>query len=266
MFLLYLDDSGSLGDKGNKFFVLGGICIFERQTHWLESHLNSIASRFNSVNPSAVELHAAPMRNGDEIWRRFSPQDRIQATADALNLLSSTEMRIKVFAVVIEKSQIPADSNGLSIAFEKIAVEFDGYLKSCYINKNPQRGLVIFDKSKDEAYIQNLSSTFKHVGHSNGNLRNFAEVPLFIDSKASRLMQMADMVAYWIYRRYSAGDDSGFKFIQPFFHRYGGINHGLKEIISDETRAELVLKETTKYVFTPSGIGVAVPDAVPQSH
>ncbi|WP_366469013.1 DUF3800 domain-containing protein [Pandoraea sp.] len=32
-----------------------------------------------------------------------------------------------------------------------------------------------------------------------GRLRNFAEVPLFVDSRATRLMQLADTMCYWIF-------------------------------------------------------------------
>jgi hypothetical protein len=217
MYLLYLDDSGSVNDFNSKFLVLAGIAVFERQTHWLESHVNKIAARFNPTHPEAIELHASPMRGAKDGWQHFSPQDRVQAVVDTLNLLSSTQSNVRVFAAVIEKSQIQLDQV-VPHAFEKLADSFDSYLAALYKKsngKNPQRGLVIFDKSTFEQTIQGLSYVFKHHGHTNGHLRNFAEVPLFLDSKASRLIQIADMVAYWIYRRYEALDDRGFKLIAP---------------------------------------------------
>ena len=36
MYLTYLDESGSPGDLNTPFFVLAGVSVFERQTHWLE--------------------------------------------------------------------------------------------------------------------------------------------------------------------------------------------------------------------------------------
>lgn len=33
MYLTYLDDSGSPDDPNTAFFVLGGLMLFERQTH-----------------------------------------------------------------------------------------------------------------------------------------------------------------------------------------------------------------------------------------
>jgi hypothetical protein len=257
-YLLYLDDSGSVNDPNSKFLVFAGISVFERQTHWLESHVNNIAARFNPAHPEAVELHAAPMRGAKDGWQHFSPTDRVQAVVDTLNLLSSTQSNVKVFAAVIEKSLLPLPQI-IPHAFEKLADNFDSYLAAMYQRsqgKNPQRGIVIFDKSTFEQSIQGLSHVFKHHGHTNGYLRNFAEVPLFIDSKASRLIQIADMVAYWMYRRYEALDDRGFQLISPFFHSFSGGNQGLYELISPATVARLASIPVQAYPFpAPKPVG-----------
>lgn len=46
MYLSYLDESGTPADKATRFFVLGGVMVFERQTHWLERELEAIADRY----------------------------------------------------------------------------------------------------------------------------------------------------------------------------------------------------------------------------
>lgn len=56
-----------------------------------------------------------------------------------------------------------------------------------------------------------------------------SEVPLFLDSKASRLIQLADLVAYAMFRKYEHGDDDFYSIIQDRFDRVGGIQHGLYE-------------------------------------
>ena len=71
MHLLYLDESGSVADAGQHHFVLAGLSVFERTTHWIEQDLNQIAQRF-APDPSCpydIELHASPMRNGRGLWR-----------------------------------------------------------------------------------------------------------------------------------------------------------------------------------------------------
>ena len=205
------------------------------------------------------------MRSGSDGWKRFSAVDRVQATVDALHLLSSPQLRVKVFAAVIEKSEVADMKAVIATAFEAVAVKFDNYLASIHQFKGQaQRGLVIFDKADFENNVQLLSHQFKHDGHANGRLRNFAEVPLFIDSRASRLIQMADMVAYWIFRRYESKDDRGFKLIEPYLHSYSGVKHGLCEIISQATKTALTNLLAPVHPFpAPSGLGVILPQAYP---
>lgn len=267
MYLLYTDESGSVDDPNADIFVLSGICVFERQTHWLDDKLTTIASRFSPDTPEDIELHAGPMRTGKDGWEHFYPTDRVQAVVDSLQLLNNQQLRIKVFTCVIQKSlYAPADI--IPTAFEKIASEFDDYLAACYHQskgKNPQRGIVIFDKSIFEQNVQLLSKVFKHEGHANGRLRNFAEVPLFLDSKASRLIQMADMVAYWIYRHYQSHDSRGFDLIKPHFHGYQGGTQGLIELVSPEKLAAITAApspDIAKYPFPdPTPDGTQLPSA-----
>ncbi|WP_163069197.1 DUF3800 domain-containing protein, partial [Acinetobacter baumannii] len=64
MHLLYLDESGSVADPQQRYFVLGGVSVFERQSHWIETELNKIAERFKPAAPYDIELHGSPMRSG----------------------------------------------------------------------------------------------------------------------------------------------------------------------------------------------------------
>ncbi len=82
-------------------------------------------------------------------------------------------------------------------------------------------------QSTYETTIRSRNTDFRTIGHSWGILRNFAEVPLFIDSKASRLIQLADLIAYAIFRNYERQDDSLFSIIRHSFDAEGGITHGL---------------------------------------
>ncbi|MFC6191281.1 DUF3800 domain-containing protein [Dyadobacter subterraneus] len=117
----------------------------------------------------------------------------------------------------------------VELAFEQIASRFDHYLARLYNQNNTQRGIIIFDKSTYETTIQGLATNFRTIGHSWGVLRNLSEVPLFLDSKASRLIQLADLVAYSIFRKYEHGDTQFFSIIENRFDQVGGIKHGLCE-------------------------------------
>ena len=94
-------------------------------------------------------------------------------------------------------------------------------------NKDSQRGLILFDKSATEQRIQTLAREFKYSGHSFGVTRNYAEVPVFVDSRASRLIQLADLVAYAIFRKFEHSDARFFEVIEHCFDSEGGVTHGL---------------------------------------
>lgn len=201
------------------------------------------------------------MRSGNGTWKGVSPNDRVQAVVDILSLLADKQLQLKVYACVIEK-KLFSPNDILARSFEEVASCFDGYLKTLYKKKNPQRGLVILDKSNYEEKIQTLSHVFKHVGHANGQLRNFAEVPLFLDSKASRLIQMADLIAYWIFRHFQSGDQRGYNLIKPYFARYGvGPVSGLRCHVTPETEARLSSLPVPVHPFPKPSAKPVVTDA-----
>lgn len=250
--LLYLDESGDPYDPNTDFFVLAGIAVFERTTHWLESRIDPIAAKFNAQDPSAIEFHGSPMFSGKDDWAGLAPATRVQALVDVLSLLQQPQLNIRVFACVIEKSTMPRDKI-LAKAFEAVAHQFDQYLADMWGRKqNAQRGLVICDKASYEQKLQALSSLFKRQGHDLGRLRNFAEVPLFLDSRASRLIQMADLVAYWIFRYHQSKDDRGFKLIEPSILRRTRQRVGLQSFLTPQTEAALAGIQPHKYPFPPA--------------
>lgn len=96
MHLLYVDESGTPTDPNLSYFVLSGISIFERETHWVEQELNKIAARFNPIDPYAVELHGSPMRSGRGFWKSIPLELRIRAMEDALSVLAQRQGRIRI--------------------------------------------------------------------------------------------------------------------------------------------------------------------------
>lgn len=226
MHLLYVDESGSPADPNQNFFILSGLSIFERKTHWVEQQLNEIASRFSPEDPYAIELHGSPMRSGKSEWRAFPFVERSQAIIDCLQIIARSKGQIRLFASVVERGAVGGEDPVRS-CFEQIASRFDMYLGRLHARGDTQRGVAVFDKSTTERSIQNLARDFKINGHAWGRTRNFAEVPLFLDSQASRLIQLADLVAYAIFRHYEAGDSQYFNIIQSSFDTDAGVRHGL---------------------------------------
>ena len=159
-------------------------------------------------------------------WRSYPKEDRIKAIQDALQVFMSAHPSNCLFASVINKKQVfPKDP--IEVAFEQLASRFDHYLTRLHKKGDTHRGIIIFDKSTYESSIQSLAADFRTIGHQWGLIRNFAEVPLFIDSRASRLTQLADLIAYAIYRNFEKSDNSLFTLISKRFDSEAGIVHGL---------------------------------------
>lgn len=226
MYLLYADESGTTKDVNQQYFVLAGFCVFERQGYWIAKELDTIAARFNAADPLAVELHGNPMMGGKGIWRQFTKDDRVQAIKDTLEVFLASHPSNRLFASVIRKAAVSPE-DPIEVAFEQLSSRFDYYLRRLHRDGDTHRGLIIFDKSTYETSIQALATDFRTVGHQWGVIRNFSEVPLFLDSKASRLIQLADMIAYAIFRYFERGDDTYYSIIRDRFDAEGGVVHGL---------------------------------------
>lgn len=229
MHLLYLDESGSVADPAQRFFVLAGVAVFERSAHWVEQKLNEVAARFSPENPYAVELHGSPMRSGREGWKQHPLSARLQAINDALALgvASFPPRSVRLFGAVINKSALTGE-DPVEHAFEQLASRFDRYLQRVYSKHNDaQRGIILFDKSSTERRIQTLALEFKYSGHTWGKTKNYAEVPVFLDSRASRLIQLADLVAFALFRAYEHQDSAFLDTIHHCFDAEGAQVHGL---------------------------------------
>lgn len=208
---------------------MAGVCVFERKTHWVEQELNAVASRFAPKNPYSIELHGSPMRSGRDGWKNFPLEDRLQAMKDALKfgVQNYYPKGVRLFGAVVKKNSL-AGTDPVEHAFEQLSSRFDLFLKRIYAkHQEAQRGIILFDKSSTEQRIQTLSREFKYSGHAWGKTKNFAEVPVFLDSKASRLIQLADLVAFALYRFHEHNDNSFYDIIKHCFDREGGVEHGL---------------------------------------
>lgn len=229
MHLLYLDESGSVADASQQYFVLAGVSVFEREGHWVEQQLNAVATPFAPSDPHSVELHGSPMRGGKGLWRQHSLASREQAIKDALRVgvAERAVKSVRLFGAVIKKSAV-SGQDPVELAFEQLISRFDLFLTRLHKkHSDTQRGLILLDKSSTENRIQTLAREFKYQGHSWGKTKNYAEVPVFLDSRASRLIQLADLVAFALFRFHEHNDNRYYDVIKHCFDTEGGVEHGL---------------------------------------
>jgi hypothetical protein len=227
MYLLYLDDSGSPQNKSESYFVLGGVAVFERQVHWLIREIEKLAATINPSNPEAIEFHASEIFPGRRPpWNGMTKEQRRNVLKDLLNILARSHESTRAFACAVHKQSFPG-TDPIEMAFEQLCSRFDLLLKRLHKQGDTQRGLIILDRSSNETSLQRLSCDFQTLGTRWGTVNNLPEVPLFVDSKASRIIQLSDHIAYSVFRRYEAQDTSYFDIIASKFDSEGGRLHGL---------------------------------------
>ncbi len=81
MYLLYLDESGNPDDPADKHFVLAGIAVFERVTHYLRREVEAVQHKHFSGSPP-IDFHASHLRGGKGFWRNVAVATRDQILAD----------------------------------------------------------------------------------------------------------------------------------------------------------------------------------------
>lgn len=233
MFILYVDGSGSVKNPDERHFVLAGVAVWERQIFHLIKTLDDLVATFGLDPAEDIELHGSPMYQGrGEPWRSVQRAGREKMMGQALDcLVKASQTGVRAFGVAVNKqAKSPADP--VEYAFEEVSNRFNLFLSRNYTerggrDRDRQKGLIVMDESHYEQPLQALARDFRINGTRWGHLRNLAEVPFFVDSRASRLVQLADLVAFAMWRQYEHEDG---RFFKPIVHRFdqsGGTLHGL---------------------------------------
>lgn len=227
MYILYVDDAGSVGNHEERHFVLGGVALFERHVEHLERALDSVAEATGLEDPRTLEFHGNQILPGSKKWRAVRGQDRRRGILlDALRAAGTLRGRWAAFGVVVHKAAVsPRDP--VEFAFEQLCSRFDYFLRRQTRDGMAQRGLIILDRSTRETRLQELATTFRRDGHGWGRLQCVVDVPFFVDSRATRAIQYADLVTYALWRRFEQDDPEFFDAIRHRFDTHGGVVHGL---------------------------------------
>lgn len=247
LYLLFLDESGTHG--GSPAFVLGGLAVHESDASDLQQKLESfLHGRLSGppllLNAQNFEIHATDIKNGDEEWTRVPFPDRMSVLSGAYSTLvnfreRSSDYPLTFFGAVVDRDKVPDRREREKLAYELVLNKFDAMLRRINRAGSPgQRGLVIHDQKvihggrrvwTAERAIQEWTRDWREVAGRVGRLRHFADVPLFADSKASRLIQAADVVSYALWRSYGVRPTKPeyLNRIISGFDSDGGVMHGL---------------------------------------
>jgi len=135
-----------------------------------------------------------------------------------------SEFPVVLFGAVVESGERERR------AYEETLHKFDELLTRRTRDRGEREtGLVIHDKRAIERDVQRAAQTWREIAGRLGVLAHLADVPVFADSKASRLIQAADFVA-WALWRYYGMSQSDHRWIGDLWHLFDhgdGVMHGL---------------------------------------
>jgi hypothetical protein len=202
MYLLYLDESGS-PDDNTQPFVVGGLAIQANSLNGIRRDVEAIVAKRLDPHLHGLELHATEVLGGRGGWRGIPPAVRKGVADDVVAYLGQRQPTRRLFAVAREPGAVN-HADPVERVFEELLLRFSTFVRK---TGNAELGLVIADDAKYEKILQPLAQAWRETGTRFGTLTNIAEVPLFVNSKATRLIQMADFVAHAVFRFYRPVSD-----------------------------------------------------------
>ena len=99
MYLLYLDESGNENDASNRYLVLAGLALRERQIYHLNERLERVQEE-HFPNRPPIPVHASAIRAGRGFWRGISEEKRQEILDDVLTAINRDRRprRLKIYA------------------------------------------------------------------------------------------------------------------------------------------------------------------------
>lgn len=237
MYLCFIDESGS-PPKPNQlgrrppYFVIAGVIIHEAQWHGISEELQALKAR--------QEFRV----RGEVKWRYFGPANTDaensvahldQVARDAFRAafyeIIAKRKAVKIIACVAsaaaayEQPYVTSQEDLYQMTYKPVSERFQYFLQDMERTVgSAQLGIMIADhrgKSQDEGL------RYKHHRFVDGNApvfsayKNYVETIFMTPSHNSVGIQLADMVAGAIGRRFNSDDHHYFDQIEPSFRRQG---------------------------------------------
>jgi len=223
LFLLYLDDSGSVMNADQEYLVLGGICVSEHKVNELTQAMDELAARYNATEPDSVEFHASEIFSGNsKPWDSLKrPDQRREVLKEVLRVFKTTDPSACALACRVHKKSFP-DRDPMEIAFFDLCLWFANYLQARHSSSRiDEKGIIFLDESTYETSLRQIARDYRRRAWVAGSGRYILDGPHFVKSRTTRCVQIADHVAYSVFRYFHAQDNSYLSVILNCFQSDG---------------------------------------------
>lgn len=218
MYLMFVDESGDVGQVGSNgnYFVLSAIVIHE--TNWLKFLDELIEFRKYlkiryGVNPKE-EIHASEMINRrGPLNQRIAKNDRLDILKKCLDWLNHRDY-ISIFSACCNKGAQAPDTDIFKLTWDRFLQRFETTLTYNNFpgNFSNNKGIIISDDTNGGKLTKliRLKRRFNPIpnaahqgpGYRNLTVNNIIEDPVLRDSGDSYFHQMVDVVAYFARQQY----------------------------------------------------------------
>lgn len=225
MYLLYSDESGNIANPADAVFVVGGIAVHEDAVRPLAGQINGILKTFVGRRHAKIEIHGSPMRRGRGDWSAIGVAKRHALAHALLGLVANwqhegSSSAVEPFAVVIDRNH---SQSAMETAYGELLFSFDKYLRQGRRLGEPHNGILVADRCTYEralaAWVEVARGRYRRPQQDARRLYALAETPFFVDSRTTRLMQLADLVAHAMFRAYNTDDWTWARTLGPAFSR-----------------------------------------------
>lgn len=235
MYLFYVDESGDSSQWQNQNnFILAGVAVHEGQVRILSESLNQVQRQFFPDIRVPLEFHAQHIRSGKGRFRDMPHEQRVALLDAAYDVIANARFPdLIAFVSAIHVSAVQSSPQALQTCLEDICGCFNIFLVRQFNAGYKDKALMIIDRSGREGRVRELMSHFEHHGTRHGYLGNIVDVPYFAESNRTRMLQLADLLAYAAGRYFNSDDNT---YINKVFPRFDGVSQrdelvGLRHIV-----------------------------------
>lgn len=228
VYVLALDESGTHYDA--PVLLIAGLAVHEADVRAVERALHAVLVRHLGplgLDPYRHELHAKELRtpsrgkparppyprSRDSEWLAVPAGVRLGVLADTYEAIRTVTpadplLPPRVFGAIVDRKHRrygPAPK-AEQYAYDHVLHRFDEMLtRISRAGGRPERGLVVHDRRVEhERRVQDWAALWQRTG---ARLDSLVQLPIFTDSRASRLVQAADFVSYALWRHYQTTSD-----------------------------------------------------------
>jgi hypothetical protein len=237
MHLIYIDESGNTGrnlaDPEQPVFVLGALVVPETSWQGIERELEeAIRVHGPPGETTDFEVHGSDIRRGTGVFRTVPVADRLRLRDAWLKIAVDHRLHFIYRAIVkkrYERWMLAAFGAGISVnphlaAFPLIAQVANNLLRDL----GPDiLGIFISDDNREVVGDIERFQKLLRVTPGALHLDRIIEKGFFIDSRKSRLLQLADLCTLQVRKLeerkiglpVKSIDDGGIELIEPLVHR-----------------------------------------------